>query len=671
MREGPIHVPGTRLGRYELLFTVASGGMGTVWAGRLSGAEGFRKLFAIKTILPELANDPKLRKMFVSEARVAALIEHPNVAQTFELGEEGETLFQVLEWVDGDSFQELIRTAERRGERVPHAIVLRIIADACLGLHAAHELTDEQGQSLGFVHRDVSPHNILVTTKGTTKLIDFGVAKLRAQWGSDTTSGTLKGKLRYMAPEQALGSDIDRRVDVWGMAASLYVALTGNGPFPGDDMDVMRALVSFDSFTPLPPSIPQPIADVVHRALRHDRLQRYATALEFGRAVETAMQAASLNATTDDVATYSAQVLAARAARRRHLLAEATEQLLRPSSANTTPAGSAHAARSPIPARGSYGSPNRSPNDADGPSPPLAAMSSTRSGSADPAISALSATQLDDGTQTRHLLRQHDHLHDAHVLTPAPSSGDQPSEPSIHTLSNASVVRPRPATNVPSPLAALRLLLSRPVSPGLFLAVIALTAAMVGGSTFIFTSRSLAGSFSGTRNAFSDLPPAMATDEQLVRNVNSSDVASPTPDPASEGTAAAFGSAASSPAQGSPTAPSTIGSGRSVLHPATQATATPDSERNPPGRSGGRESSPSSNDPPHATGSGSALGASNATAIPASDADRKRSATPSRASRTSPTSPTSKPRPSAAPPESTPAAKPKSNDIDVLLDSHK
>src|SRR5690606_5718613 len=170
-------------------------------------------------ILPQYSQDPLFRNMFLDEASIASRIEHPNVARIEYVGEHLGNYFMVLEWVDGDSVSKILRASEQRGERVPFGIAARILADAAAGLHAAHELKDKTGASLGVVHRDVSPQNILVSNAGTTKIIDFGVAKAKDRVSQDTSAGQLKGKIRYMAPEQALGRALDHRADVWALGA--------------------------------------------------------------------------------------------------------------------------------------------------------------------------------------------------------------------------------------------------------------------------------------------------------------------------------------------------------------------------------------------------------------------------------------------------------------------
>jgi len=302
----PVLLPGDRLDRYELLCAVAEGGMGTVWLARLGGKHGFERLVAIKTILPSYAWDPKFRRMFLDEARIAATIVHPNVAQILDLGEERGILYFVMEWVDGASLRSLVKAVEEKGDVFPTAMALRIAADTCAGLHAAHEVRHPDGSSLGVVHRDVSPQNILITTAGVTKVIDFGIAKARGRAASETATGEIKGKARYMSPEQALGCKVDRRADVWAVGVILYETLTGKPlstartPF-----EAVTELLHGAKRTPLAPHIPAPVATVVERALAPDLDERFYDAAELQHALEIVSGATGLTATTADLAAFS------------------------------------------------------------------------------------------------------------------------------------------------------------------------------------------------------------------------------------------------------------------------------------------------------------------------------------------------------------------------------
>jgi serine/threonine-protein kinase len=261
--------PGYRLDRYELLCPIADGGMASVWIARQTGKHGFQKLVAIKTILPKYAADPSFQRMFLDEVRIASRIEHAHVTQILDVGDQHGVTYLVMEYVDGDALAKVHYAAKQRGSLVPPDISLRVMADVCGGLHAAHELIDADGHPLGVVHRDVSPQNILVSAKGDAKIIDFGIAKARDRISEDTNAGQLKGKVRYMAPEQALGKPLDRGADVWSVGASLYHLLTGRPPFEGEnDIQTLYLLVSGRPPAPIEHVHPA-VAAVVQRALSH------------------------------------------------------------------------------------------------------------------------------------------------------------------------------------------------------------------------------------------------------------------------------------------------------------------------------------------------------------------------------------------------------------------
>lgn len=299
--------------------------MASVWLARLQGKHGFEKLVAVKTILPQFSADVRFRQMFLDEAGIASRIEHTNVAQILDLGEQHDILYLVMEWVEGDSLSKLSRTVEKDGERLPLGILLRIMIDACSGLHAAHELCDAAGASLGVVHRDVSPQNMLVNKKGVVKVIDFGVAKARDRHAEETSSGVLKGKIQYMAPEQAIGRAVDRRADVWALGAILYRMLAGRPPFEAENqLATLHALSSGQRPPSLPSQVPANVAAIVRRALTHDVDSRFASAMEMQQALEAAIPATP-NTTHGDVAAYVADRLAERIVARKQALALALE----------------------------------------------------------------------------------------------------------------------------------------------------------------------------------------------------------------------------------------------------------------------------------------------------------------------------------------------------------
>jgi serine/threonine-protein kinase len=282
--------PGTRIDRYEIARCVASGGMGRVWLARFAGKHGFEKQVAIKTILPELAAAPHYRKMFLDEARLCARLAHANVAQILDVGEHEGTLYIVFEWVEGHSLEQLCGLAEARGETLAIGPLLRVMAEVCSGLHAAHELTDDHGRPLGVVHRDVTPNNVIVSDKGYAKLIDFGVAKAKGRTAGETSSGVVKGTPQYMAPEQARGDPVDRRCDVWAAGAVLYRALAGAAPFA--DRAALEAFIRKRSEpAELPRHVPAAVRELVAQAMQRDPAERFAGADELRFAVERVLGA--------------------------------------------------------------------------------------------------------------------------------------------------------------------------------------------------------------------------------------------------------------------------------------------------------------------------------------------------------------------------------------------
>ncbi|HEY2511520.1 MAG TPA: serine/threonine-protein kinase [Polyangiaceae bacterium] len=301
MLEAPLELQaGDRIERYELLRPIAQGGMGSVWAAKLHGPHGFGKLVAIKTVLPRLVDDMRVRAMFLDEARLASAVVHRNVAHVLDFLDCDGALYIVMEWVEGIP---LMALHERLGGRVPAGIALRVLADVCAGLHAAHELTDANGESCGIVHRDISPHNILVAAEGMAKLIDFGVAKARHRVAPESTFGQLRGRLTFMAPEQAQCEPLDRRADIWSVGAVLLYLLAGYGPF-GPGADPLRALLSGASAVPPPSHIHPAIARILNGCLARRPADRFQTAEEVGWAIEDAIDEMGLSASARDVSSF-------------------------------------------------------------------------------------------------------------------------------------------------------------------------------------------------------------------------------------------------------------------------------------------------------------------------------------------------------------------------------
>jgi hypothetical protein len=266
----------------------AAGGMATLHYGRLLGPAGFSRTVAIKRLHAHLSEDPDFVAMFVDEARLAARIHHPNVIQTLDVASSEGELFVVLDYVHGDSLSRLLREARRLGQPASPALVGTILFGALEGLHAAHEARDSAGEPLDLVHRDVSPHNILVGTDGIARVLDFGVAKARGR-AQTTRVGQLKGKLAYMAPEQLRGK-VTRRSDVFSASVVLWEALTGTRLFQGEDEgDVIDRLLHKPIPSPRPhaPMVTRELEGVVMRGLERDPARRFATARDMAIALES------------------------------------------------------------------------------------------------------------------------------------------------------------------------------------------------------------------------------------------------------------------------------------------------------------------------------------------------------------------------------------------------
>jgi serine/threonine-protein kinase len=269
--------------------------MGQVWLGRLQGARGFHKLVAVKTLLAAPDEAGRFEGMLLEEARIASLIHHANVVQTIELGEDDGTLYLVMEWVDGEPLSHVLAKAQERGG-IPLGVAANLIAQLLRGLHAAHELCDDSGAPLGVVHRDVSPHNVLVTYSGIAKLLDFGIAKATKRTSGHTASGEVKGKFAYMAPEQVLGTGMDRRTDLFAAGIMLYTMTAGRHPFKHhNDAGVLHGITS-ESPAPPPsrfkPDYPPALEAVVMKAIEKHVEKRFATAEEMRHALEQAVHAA-------------------------------------------------------------------------------------------------------------------------------------------------------------------------------------------------------------------------------------------------------------------------------------------------------------------------------------------------------------------------------------------
>ncbi|NNE18196.1 MAG: serine/threonine protein kinase [Myxococcales bacterium] len=280
-----------RIGRYELCFELASGGMASVHLARAQGNAGFEKLVALKRIHPHLACAPEYVDMFLDEARIASRITHSNVCSVFDFGEADGEYFIAMEYLVGEPLSRVHRRVladvDQRDCPLLPMRMARIIAQACEGLHAAHELTDADGESLRVVHRDVSAENLFVTYDGVTQVVDFGIAHARQRVHS-TEAGQVKGTFPYMAPEQMTSAVVDRRVDVWALGTVLWELLTLRKLFLREtDVNTMYAVLSGEI---QPPSefrndVSAELDEIVLKALERSPDARWQSAREMGKAL--------------------------------------------------------------------------------------------------------------------------------------------------------------------------------------------------------------------------------------------------------------------------------------------------------------------------------------------------------------------------------------------------
>jgi serine/threonine protein kinase len=292
--------PGDAVGRYQLLCPIARGGMGVVWAARQTGRLGLPGLVAIKIAL---RSGHRVQDYLFDEAKVAAAIDHPNVCRIFELGQEGESLFIAMEWIHGVSMAYLLKTLPKR--RMDYGVAAQLLSQAAAGLHAAHELKDDEGQLLEVVHRDATPQNLLIAATGDLKVVDFGIVKAKNQIHQATETGELKGKLSYLAPEQVRGKTLDRRADVFSLGCVLYVATTGRSPFnDGDAASTITKLMNGEYPPPsaLVEDYPDQLERILVRALASQPSDRYPSADALRVALEDFAASGPRPTTRDDVA---------------------------------------------------------------------------------------------------------------------------------------------------------------------------------------------------------------------------------------------------------------------------------------------------------------------------------------------------------------------------------
>jgi serine/threonine-protein kinase len=308
-----------RIDRYELIAELASGGMASVYLARLVGMGGFERFFAIKRLHPHLGSEEGFVSMFLDEARIVAGIRHQHVVPVLEVGASEHGYYLVMEYIEGETLGAFLSQGVDGGNPMPPGAAVRIALDSLAGLHAAHEHVDPDGHPIGLVHRDVSPQNILVDTNGVARIADFGVAHATSRL-STTRAGQLKGKVAYMAPEQARGEGVSPRSDVFAAGIVLWECLTSRRLFLAENEAVTLNRLIFE---PIPrlrevnPSMPEAVDRVLARSLERDPAKRYASAADMADELQAAARASRMLASASDVKTYVRSVIGVAMERRR------------------------------------------------------------------------------------------------------------------------------------------------------------------------------------------------------------------------------------------------------------------------------------------------------------------------------------------------------------------
>jgi serine/threonine-protein kinase len=300
-----------QVGKYQLVRKLATGGMAEVFLAKAAGPMGFEKTLVLKRILPHLAEEPSFVEMFLSEAKLAAQLTHPNVVQIFDFGESEGAYFLAMEYIDGPNLRVLVKRARGLGLALPPAVCARLIVSACEGLAFAHDFCDPAtGQPLGLIHRDISPDNIILSRQGAVKVVDFGIAKAAGQ-SHKTQSGVIKGKLAYMPPEQLRAWPLDRRVDVYALGVVFYELLTGHKPFEAPTEASLMQTILFEAPVPAVrhrPDLPEAVQRILDRVLAKDREQRYPDCLALQADLEDFIHSVGRPVSTQQIAQLVAQV---------------------------------------------------------------------------------------------------------------------------------------------------------------------------------------------------------------------------------------------------------------------------------------------------------------------------------------------------------------------------
>jgi serine/threonine protein kinase len=279
-------IAGEPFGKYVLVGDIAVGGMAEVFLGVQQGLAGFLKVVVIKRVLPHFTANEQFVRMFIDEARIAARLDHPNIVRTYEFGAAEGQYYTVMEYLPGEDLRSILRRLSHGKQRMPLHLAVGIVMQLCAGLHCAHQLTDTNGRPLNLVHRDVNPANIIITYGGEVKIIDFGVAKTNT---TATVTGTIKGKIAYMPPEQILARGVDQRSDVFSAGVVLWELLTGRRLF-GRASDAATLYAIMNDPVPTPsryrPDVPRELDAIVMQALSRTPADRFDTADDMAAALE-------------------------------------------------------------------------------------------------------------------------------------------------------------------------------------------------------------------------------------------------------------------------------------------------------------------------------------------------------------------------------------------------
>jgi len=302
--------PPTRVGRYEVLTHLATGGMAQIYLARQTGLGAFERHVVLKTILRERATDQRFVTMFLDEAKLAATLNHQNIAQVYEVDQADGAYFMAMEYVHGENARAILETTLRRGWTIPLELAVMIISGAAAGLHHAHERRGKNGLPLNIVHRDVSPANIMVGYDGSVKVLDFGIAKAEER-ATKTVGGTIKGKYGYMSPEQCKGKPIDRRSDIFALGICLYELTTLRRAFKGnDDFETMKRIVASDCVLPsvVVPGYPRELEAIVLTAMANDVNARFQSAQEMIEALDAFAVRAKLTGSNTAMGRFMVQL---------------------------------------------------------------------------------------------------------------------------------------------------------------------------------------------------------------------------------------------------------------------------------------------------------------------------------------------------------------------------